>query len=510
MLSRLFDQYGSVLVLVLLCAYYSYATVSEQNPITPAAGRDLARTITAEHGADAAVLIVVRPTTQDRAFAEALQGEFQQNGGTILEAVYASRAAEARRSLERVADEYPRIDAIATNDPCSIWGPLKESTLAGMADERPALGETRVHKPRSYMWPSFLTRENLVNVVNQNADIAIIAIGMTLVIITAGIDLSVGSLVALSGVVTAVALQKLAGADASVAAMVACSILGIGLAAGAGAASGSVTTFCRVPAFVVTLAVMMIARGLALRVAVDYQKSISGGTNQTPEAVSIEAAGFDESGAPYGFAGLGNGTCFGIPNPILLMLLLYVITHLVMTRTSLGRYIYAVGGNPEAARLSGVPVRGVLVLVYALCGALSGLAGIVDASRFLGGRPSAGELYELRVIAAVVVGGTSLAGGEGRVFGTMIGALIIAVIQNGLNMAGVTPYEQMVVFGGLILAAALLDQLKKRIWRGGVPNRIVESRRLVATTGTAVRATGISRSLTPASSRPIPACRRMI
>jgi len=133
-----------------------------------------------------------------------------------------------------------------------------------------------------------------------------------------------------------------------------------------------------------------------------------------------------------------------------------------MTRTSLGRYIYAVGGNPEAARLSGVPVFGVLILVYALCAALAGVAGIVDASRFDGGRPNAGALYELRVIAAVVVGGTSLAGGEGRILGTLVGALIIAVINNGLNMAGVKSYEQMIVFGMLILIAVLLDRFKPK------------------------------------------------
>jgi ribose transport system permease protein len=133
-----------------------------------------------------------------------------------------------------------------------------------------------------------------------------------------------------------------------------------------------------------------------------------------------------------------------------------------MTRTSFGRYVYAVGGNPEAARLSGVPVFTVLIAVYAFCGAMAGLAGIVDASRHLGGRPNAGELYELRVIAAVVVGGTSLAGGEGRIFGTLIGAMIIAVINNGLNMAGVASYEQKVVFGILILAAVLLDRFKKQ------------------------------------------------
>ena len=135
-----------------------------------------------------------------------------------------------------------------------------------------------------------------------------------------------------------------------------------------------------------------------------------------------------------------------------------------MTNTPVGRYIYAVGGNREAARLSGVPVMLVLIFVYTLCGAFAGLSGVMDASRFEGGRPNAGELYELRVIAAVVVGGTSLAGGEGRIFGTLVGAGIIAIIQNGLNMQGVATYEQMVVFGSLILAAAMIDQLKKSDW----------------------------------------------
>ena len=152
------------------------------------------------------------------------------------------------------------------------------------------------------------------------------------------------------------------------------------------------------------------------------------------------------------------------------MLVLYIAAHLVMKHTSFGRYVYAVGGNPEAARLSGVPVTGVLIAVYAICAAMAGVAALVDASRFVGGRPGAGDLHELRVIAAVVVGGASLAGGEGKVFGTLIGAMIIAVIQNGLDMAGVQAYEKMVVFGSLILAAVLLDQVKKR-WLSGVPSK---------------------------------------
>ncbi|MCA9030023.1 MAG: ABC transporter permease, partial [Planctomycetaceae bacterium] len=199
---------------------------------------------------------------------------------------------------------------------------------------------------------------------------------------------------------------------------------------------------------------MMIIRGLALIIAVRYQSYGSDGAiDALPEAIAITSPGF---------SWLGNGKLLGIPNPIWLMLALFVLTHVMMTRTPLGRYIYAVGGNPQAAHLSGVPVKKVLILVYVLCGISAAIGGFIDASRFEGGRPGAGDTYELQVIAAVVVGGTSLAGGEGRIMGTLIGALIIAVIQNGLNIAGVQAYEQKVIFGSLILAASFLDQLKKR------------------------------------------------
>jgi ribose transport system permease protein len=155
---------------------------------------------------------------------------------------------------------------------------------------------------------------------------------------------------------------------------------------------------------------------------------------------------------------------------VLLLVLLYAVAHVLMTRTALGRYIYAVGGNAEAARLSGVPVKGVLIVVYAVCGALAGLGGIVMASQLKSGAPTYGQMYELYVIAAVVVGGTSLSGGEGKVLGTLIGAFIIAVIQNGMNLTGVESYTQKVVLGLVILGAVLLDNLKKRGWhwlRGG-------------------------------------------
>ena len=463
-MKRLLSRYGSVFVLLLLCVYYSCVTISEQHPVNPAAGRKLARAIMAEREPGATVVVIVRQTAQDKAFAEAVADELEQRSARVLEVIRAGKPAEARRALLRIAAATPRIDVIATHDPGTRRGFLKPGGLSEFVEEFPSLADTQVVKPDSYVWPSFLTRGNLLNVLNQNADIAIIAIGMTMVIITGGIDLSVGSLLALCGVVTAILIQSWAGgAEASTFAQVLCCTLAVGLCTLCGLATGALTAVARIPAFVVTLAMMMIGRGLALILTVRYKLSLTDGTSATPNAIAIDAAGFDDSHEPFGFAVLGNGTLAGIPNPIWLMLALYLAAHLLMTRTPIGRYIYAVGGNPRAAHLSGISVTRVTLIVYAACAALAGLAGVIDASRFVAGSPNAGDLYELKVIAAVVVGGTSLSGGEGRIFGTLVGALIIAVIENGLNMSGVQSYEQKVVFGALILAAVLLDQLKKRV-----------------------------------------------
>lgn len=450
--SNFFAHYGSVFVLILLCAYYSYATYSEQHPITPSAGRDLAKQID-EQSEEGDVIIVIRETVGDRQFAKAIQDEMNRRGRKVSQTI-AGSPAEIRKGIEAAGKQGNLIAAIATHQPGSQFGPLRHESLARLRSEYAGLQDLKVYIPRSYYWPTFLTRENLVNVINQNADIAIIAIGMTMVIITAGIDLSVGSLLAMSAVVTAISLESFGGENASVFMMCCCGCLGILACAVGGLFNGTMITLFRVPAFIVTLATLMIGRGLALIFAVKYQSSLTDGvTEGTPEAIRIHADAF---------RWLGNGATFGVPNPILLMIGLYLVAHYFMGQTAFGRYVYAVGGNPEAARLSGVPVKRVLIAVYIICATMAGIGGVLDASRFAGGRPNAGDLYELQVIAAVVVGGTSLAGGEGRIFGTLIGAMIIAVIQNGLNMAGVKSYEQKVVFGCLILAAVVLDQLKKR------------------------------------------------
>jgi ribose transport system permease protein len=169
------------------------------------------------------------------------------------------------------------------------------------------------------------------------------------------------------------------------------------------------------------------------------------------------------SDMPDAFGWLGLGSFFGVlPNTVVLMLVLYGIAHLLMSQTVLGRYIYAVGGNPEAARLSGVPVQRVTITVYTLCAALSGLGGIIIASQFKSGSHTYALMYELYVIAAVVVGGTSLSGGEGRIFGTLVGAFLIGVIQNGMNLLGLKSDDQQIVLGTVIILAVVLDRLKHR------------------------------------------------
>lgn len=294
----------------------------------------------------------------------------------------------------------------------------------------------------SAIWPSFHTATNLSNTLLGNSYIGIVAIGMTLVIITGGIDLSVGSLIALSAVVTARLIRDAGGGEsASTTGMVLCGLGGIIACSASGLFSGLMVTLCRIPPFIVTLAMMLVASGLAYILA-DGQS-----INQVPDR----------------FIGLGRGADLAfLPNAVLLMLGLYALAHVLMGRTVIGRYIYAVGGNAEAARLSGVPTLRVLLLVYVLSGTLAGLGGLVMASQLKSGAPTYGQMYELYVIAAVVVGGTSLSGGEGKVLGTLIGVLIIAVIQNGMNLRGVESYTQKIVLGLVILGSVLLDRLRRR------------------------------------------------
>jgi len=352
----------------------------------------------------------------------------------------AGEPRDARGFLERWAKEGKKLDCIGATAEAAGWTVLQEA-----GTRFPSLGNPRLLIPTGVRWPTFLTRQNLLNVANQIAVVAILAVGMTIVIISGGIDLSVGSLIALSAVGVTVLIRDRAGATAAgPGALFLCSLAGVVVCAGIGLVSGGLVAMFRVPPFIATLAVMQVASGVAF----------------------IVAKGGSIYEVPDRFTWLGRGADFlGIPNAVVLMLGLYAATHLFMTRTVLGRWVYAVGGNATAARLAGLNVPLVLLFAYAFCGAMAGLGGVVQASQLKSGAPTYGTMYELYAIAAVVVGGTSLSGGEGRVFGTLIGALIIAVIQNGMNLTNVESYSQRVVLGLVILGAVLLDMLKKRDWR---------------------------------------------
>jgi ribose transport system permease protein len=276
--------------------------------------------------------------------------------------------------------------------------------------------------------PHFLTVSNLLNVAQQTSINAIIAVGLTFVIITGGIDLSVGSMVALTGVVMARLLQ-----DGYPLIMALFGSLAVGGACGC--VNGLLITLGRLPPFIATLGMMSIARGSAL----------------------LFTEGRPISGFTAEFRWLANGEIAFIPAPVVVMLALYGLAHFALHRTKFGRYAFAIGGNEEAALLSGVRVRLYKTLVYAVCGMLSGLAAVVLTARLNSAQPIAGINYELDAIAATVIGGTSLMGGQGTVLGTLIGALIMGVLRNGLNLVGVSSFIQQVVIGAVIVLAVLID-----------------------------------------------------
>ncbi len=429
--SRFISDYGMIFVLLLLIALFSALTIAEQNPTGVDAGRQVATRIVDRYGDSAGVMIVTRDTADDRVFAKAIEDRLADLGPTVLATVHGS-PADARQAIERILAGNESIDAVAANSATSNW------VIYERFNE---VGRDKLVIPEPYTWPNFLKLTNLLGVANQTAIYAIIAIGMTMVIITAGIDLSVGSLVALAAVSGALVLRDFGdGAASGVGMMLVGMAVGVGICGLAGLFNGAMVTFFRLPSFIVTLGMMLMASGLA------YRLSAGASIPQLPDS----------------FFWIGGGEMLGLPNPVWLMTGLYVIAHIVMTRTAFGRYVYAIGGNAEAARLSGVPVARVLLIVYMLSGILAGLGGIVLASKLQAGDPKFGLMYELEVIAAVVVGGTSLLGGSGKILGTLIGAFIIAVIKNGMNLTDVDPFNQKIVLGAVLLSAVLIDTLKRQ------------------------------------------------
>ena len=433
------SDYGMLGVLVLLCVFFSVFTYEEQQPLGKDGAERLFAKISNDFEESGTVIIAGKNSNDGQKFVLHLENELKRTGWEVTAAISGS-PVDIGKALRRTVEKKEKVDVFACEQ--SLAGlPVVEN----LKKSNPSLQEMKVVSPQNYGWPNFLKTSNLLNVANQIAVIAIIAIGMTLVIITAGIDLSVGSLIAFSAVLCCWFMKEwMGGPDASVMGMIIAAlfaVLGCGIV---GLFSGSMVAYFGVPSFVASLGMMMVASGFAYM--------ISGGLSiyQIPPA----------------FDWLGRGEAFwGIPNAVVLMVLLYLFAQFVMSRTTAGRYIYAVGGNPEAARLSGVPVKKVLLWVYTVSGALAGLGGVVMASQFRSGDPKYGLMYELYVIAAVVVGGTSLAGGRGKVFGTLIGAFIIAVIQNGMNLTGVQSYTQKVVLGIVLLSAVLLDMIKKKGWK---------------------------------------------
>jgi len=280
--------------------------------------------------------------------------------------------------------------------------------------------------------PNFLTSTNLSSVVRQTAVINIMALGMTMIIISGGIDLSVGSILSLSGLLGTMTMEK-HGIPLGM-------VVGVVTGMLCGLFNGTLTTSLRINPFIVTLGTMGIFRGMAL----------------------IISKGLPVHEIPPAFSYLGEGTLLHVPFVFWILLLCAVVIHFLLEHTRLGRYAFSIGSNPEAAYYAGVPVRFHTTAVYAIAGLLTGLAGMTEASRLMTGQPTGGQGYELTAIAAVVIGGGSLRGGEGSVLGTLVGAFIMGLLANGSDLLGTNPYWQQVIIGGVIILAVSFDELRKR------------------------------------------------
>lgn len=286
----------------------------------------------------------------------------------------------------------------------------------------------------SIVSPYFLTLQNLSSVVRQSAVITIIAMGQTLIMISGGIDLSVGSVMAFAGICGTMLLANHVPFGASLAGAI---VVG----AAWGLLNAALITVLKVSPFIATLGTMGAARGLTL----------------------VITDGMPVVNLPSSFGYLGDGNVLKVvPVPLAILVVLALLTGFILKYTRLGRYSYAIGSNVEAARYSGVPIRRYLVAIYVFGGALTGLGGMIEFSRLMTGQPTAGQGYELSVIAAVVIGGASLSGGEGTVSGSIAGAFLIGLISNGSNLLGVSPFWQQVVTGAVIVLAVAVDELRKR------------------------------------------------
>jgi len=290
--------------------------------------------------------------------------------------------------------------------------------------------------------PNFLKLENMLDLIQQISVNAILAFGMTLVILIGGIDLSVGALVALVGTTTVYILTKGSVESQNLWWLLFAMLAGLGVAAGFGAFNGVCASKTKMPPFIITLAVMLIARGCALRFN-------QGRPMHIPDYQKV-------------FLFLGNGRLFGtVPLPVIIMLTLFALTALLLHRTRFGQHLYAMGGNRQAARFTGIALVRIEILVYMICSSLAGIAGMIHTSQLYSAEPASGVMFELNAIAAAVVGGTSFTGGRGSMYGTLIGAIIIGILDKGLNQAGVHFSLQYIVKGLVILSAVYIDARRR-------------------------------------------------
>jgi ribose transport system permease protein len=281
--------------------------------------------------------------------------------------------------------------------------------------------------------PHFLTATNLSSVIRQTAVINIMALGMTLIIVTGGIDLSVGAILAMGGLLGTMTMAAgkpiLVGVVAGILTGMVCGLM-----------NGFLTTKLKINPFIVTLGTLGIIRGSAL----------------------IISNGLPVHDIPQTFSFLGEGVVLGVPFVLWILIVCAIAMHIVMQHTKLGRYAFAIGSNPDAAYYAGIPVEFHTMSVYAIAGALTGLSGMIEASRLMTGQPTAGQGYELLAIAAVVIGGGSLRGGEGSVIGTLVGAFIMGLLSNGSDLLGIRPYLQQAIIGAVIILAVSVDEFRKR------------------------------------------------
>ena len=452
-------EYGMAAVLLLLCILFSALTIEEKSPEGTKAGNGLTNDIfklteqdSVNFPKEIRVFIAAGKGKTGEEFADSLGKGLDSKGINVIGEMVGD-PLQIRNAIQAARE----IDLIATTSSMrnlplfdSFLGKEREVVRASSMVVNDTLikgNEAILISPRTYLWPVFLTPVNLRNITSQIAVIAILAIGMTMVIITAGIDLSVGSMIALSAVVAASIIEKMGGAaDAGTSVFLIASLGGVLVCTLSGAFTGIMVSQFSIPPFIATLAMMQVLRGIAFKIA----------NNETISDV------------PASFQWLGNGLSYGIPNCVILMIILYTLAHIMMNKTQLGRYIYAIGANAEASRMSGISPKKIKLIVYAICGATAGLGGIVMASQLQSGAGNYGVTYELMVIAAVVVGGTSLFGGKGKVLGTLIGAFIIAVITNGMNLLLLGSETQMIVLGMVILIAILIERIRSGEWKNAV------------------------------------------